>query len=117
MEISDKLLAELIRLGVEGVEYWADVVTSSTGETPALDKMVICCEETGQVYQVTTETTRDGVRRAIAAAAYEALAKPSHAGKWSSLIDAVTDNDATLLDPEVADLVVQYGLFGEMRYT
>jgi hypothetical protein len=106
MDISDEFIGDVIDTAGYGIGYWV--------ETAVWD-------EDGKTYTITEQETADEfviTYRRIAKSIEELIAGKSNVR--DSIIDnlrkAVTEDDGSYVDADVADVVIQYAIFGEMVY-
>lgn len=124
LRVENQLLADILTTAVEGgIQYWCEVIRYNTGENPSHNSATIVESVDGEVsepYQVDIDTVRLGMERMLnqtpANTSTSTMVAATYYQLWTWLKDSVEDNDATMVDADVADAVLQFALFDEMRY-
>src|SRR5690348_1258792 len=116
--VDDQFFADILSVGLapSGIGYWAQIVTHRSGENPALDSATIMVdegEEYPKQYNITMETIMNGVQRVMQdPPPNESTSNlvATYYQKWEWLRQSLEDGDTVMVDAEVADMVIQYGL-------
>lgn len=106
-----RFLADVMTTAIEGgINYWASIDQIGTVEDPdeilgwRYDAAHLVDLEDGEEYSINLDTINRGLNRI--------LAKHPEGRR----ADSIRDMDAGDLDANDADVIVQYGLFGELVY-
>lgn len=122
--VGHQLLADTLSaaLSAGGISLWCEVISYTTGENPSHVNATVM-EDDGTEYGTQRYIDIDVLAKGIECVLND---KPNNQSvsslgatyyqMFTWIMDGVLDNDATMIDAETADLVVQYGLFGEMKY-
>lgn len=122
--VSHQLLADTLSAAMSagGISLWAEVISYTTGENPSHANATIM-EDDGTEYgtqlHIDIDVLAKGVERVLnnkPANTSTSSLGATYYQMYTWLMDALMDNDATMIDTETADLIVQYGLFEEMKY-
>lgn len=128
-EISIELLADILECcGESAIGYWAQIVTFRTGENPALNHMDIVLQdellgddEENPPIRIGIEEIRVGIERILLKSPGPAmgsiLSVSSFYQVWNWLMDSINEDDAVMVDADVADVIVQYYMHNETRYS
>lgn len=122
LEVSDQHCADIMCTALEGgIGYWAQArkIKTLPGDTPGVRDYVSCelaelnNDESGYDWdhpmKLTYGVIVEGVRRVCTDQRFSHLAK----GVFD---DIANDNMGCYIDADVADCIVQIGLFNEIRY-
>lgn len=120
-KVDDLFLADCLVVAAEGgVNYWGEVVEyhhhALNDRAPADVYMIITEHEpsprdtTGGTHLVTIRTMADGIRRLV-----ERQVRMNDT-LLDYLTQGVRENDAAYIDADLADCIVQAGVFGELVY-
>lgn len=137
-EITDAFLSHVLETAVEGAcSYWADVNAESTGNAAGIDD-VRDFDVSDYVDEDATDDDKDGL--VYTAASFVVSKDPTQGGTLDLqgiadaiervasgevevppaireiILAAVRDGDASDIDAEAADCIVQVGLFDEIVY-
>lgn len=127
-ELTHQFLADILHTALAGgIQYWCDVVSETTGENPALNKAEIMEEWSGgdspedRHHTVDIEVIRKGIERFLndpPTVRYESNTSATYSQLYDWLMGAVEDPEdgIVMVDSEVADTVVQFGLFEDLVY-
>lgn len=123
--VDHQLLADALHTAVYGgvsIALWCAIIRYESGDNPSHHSAVIL-EEDGTEYGTQQTVDIDVMRLGIERILNNPPANESTSSlgatyyqMYTWIKDAVDDNDATMIDAETADLIVQYGLFQEMKY-
>ena len=115
MQVTKFFLNDVIVCAVEGgIGYWSQVrdyrwekdddwnITEASATVVPFDDP--------KVYKLTWETVEDGIRKVLAGTV------KVHSSYVGSIAVAAAEGDAGEIDAELADIIVQAGLFGEVIY-
>jgi hypothetical protein len=117
-EVTDQFLGEVLENALVGC-VWGAVIYSGKAEDSLYNRAVIMHD--GKELHVNTGTIRVGLERVLARSfkwdkdAMAGIGDP-HWNVGESVKDAVTYSDSVRLDDREADIVMQVGLFNEIRY-
>lgn len=120
-EVDDEFLSDIVVTAVEGgISYWCDIIKYETGENPAHTKALIE-EEDEEPKTIDIQVIINGINKMLEnppvnKSKSTAIATYYQVFCW--LTDALKDpkENNVMIDADVADTVVQFGLFGELRY-
>lgn len=111
-------LIHAVEAGMDGIGYWCEIVSYKWTEGPEHTQAIIIESEDDDAEEliITTETIRVGIERAIAATIERTNENRVRDDYWNAILESTVEDDATMIDSCCADIIVQYGLFGETVY-
>lgn len=126
--VDDQFFADILATGVgaDSIEVWCEIVSYTSGENPAHNKATVMVQEQHPdepptPYLIDLEVVMNGVQRMMqnppANPDATALLGASYAQMWEWLRQSLQENDTVMIDAETADVIIQYGLFEELRYS
>jgi hypothetical protein len=121
LKVEHQMLADALHASVyggSGIELWCSIIRYESGENPSHHSAAII-DEDDRPQQVTIDTIRLGIERVLNNPPVNKSTSSlgaTYYQMYTWIKDAVEDNDATMIDAETADLIVQFGLYGELVY-
>jgi len=108
----EEFLAKVIASSVTGINYWAEVTEYRyTGSLLTNICIRDVIDEAKPTYRVNTKTIEKGVEK------IRQSALNMDEATLTTILVSDTKNDFSTLQKEHADLIVQAGVFGELKYT
>lgn len=121
-KVDDEFLSDILTTAAEGgINYWCEIVRYETGENPAHTVLVITESDEQEPIRVDIQVILKGVQKMLdtpPANKSTSTVVSTYYQLYGWLLDAVKNphEDAVMIDADVADAVVQFGLFEEQRY-
>jgi hypothetical protein len=120
--VEDQFFADILHTGIGGaIQYWAEVISSTSGENPAHDRASILVEdgEDEVLYHIDLDVIITGVQRIMQEPPVNKSTSKliaTYSQKWEWLRQSLQERDTIMVDSDVADMVIQYGLFEREIY-
>lgn len=123
-EVSDKFAAEILTQGATAIGYWCEVVIKSETADDFYSKLEIIetADEDGRHHTVDLTVVRTGIERMMKILPEDQKDVPSKglvANFWQLrqwLEMSIQDDDTVMVDSDVADCIIQLGLYNELVY-
>jgi hypothetical protein len=123
-EVRPGVLADILQIASTGsIEDWAEIVAYTQTENPEYVRMEICeqaddAHKQHHYHKITPGVILQGMQRILDLKLHNDgpsgnAALPQYQ-EW--ILSSVVDGDATMIDTGVADAIIQFALFNELRY-
>ncbi len=120
-KVDDEFLSDILTTAAEGgINYWCEILRYETGDNPAYTKIVIQ-EEDEEERTLDIQVILKGIQKMLdtpPANKSTSTMVATYYQLYGWLLDAVKNPevDNVMIDADVADAIVQFGLFEEQRY-